>query len=155
MAITISCCLNNPPPPGFPSSATKNTTQQLASLKNDQKWRNQCVLGMACMIIGLEINEPNLAPAVQSLSTLEMKAPPKTRRWSDRRTCPPWRLNSLETIVPENLPRPSARRRWEATGYSKMNDLSPDVEDAVKRIVIVDGCFTLTEMIVAVQDVDC
>ncbi|KAG5026664.1 hypothetical protein JHK86_022578 [Glycine max] len=26
------------------------------------------------------------------------------------RTCPPWQGNSLETIMPENLPRPSARR---------------------------------------------
>ena len=39
-------------------------------------------------------------------------------RWSDKRMCPPWQLNSLETIVPENLPRPSARRRWEAVGHS-------------------------------------
>ncbi|KAL5853296.1 hypothetical protein ACOSQ3_008414 [Xanthoceras sorbifolium] len=32
--------------------------------------------------------------------------------------CPPWQLNSLETIVPENLPRPSARRRLESIHYS-------------------------------------
>jgi hypothetical protein len=32
-------------------------------------------------------------------------------RWSDRRQCPPWRANSLENVVPENLPRPAPRRR--------------------------------------------
>ncbi|GMN45210.1 hypothetical protein TIFTF001_014408 [Ficus carica] len=38
----------------------------------------------------------------------------RVAKWSDRRMCPQWRLNSLESIVPENLPRPSARRRWES-----------------------------------------
>ena len=33
-------------------------------------------------------------------------------RWSDWRQCPPWHANSLENVVPENLPRPSARRRY-------------------------------------------
>jgi hypothetical protein len=33
-------------------------------------------------------------------------------RWSDRRQCPPWRSNSLENVVPENLPRAPARRRF-------------------------------------------
>lgn len=42
-------------------------------------------------------------------------------QWSSKRKCPPWRLNSLETIVPENLPRPSARRRWENVDYAKVN----------------------------------
>ena len=40
---------------------------------------------------------------------VDARAPP---RWSDRRECPAWRANSLENIVPENLPRPSARRRF-------------------------------------------
>lgn len=46
------------------------------------------------------------------------------KRWSDKRSCPPWHINSLETIVPENLPRPSARRRWEATGFSETETTS-------------------------------
>ncbi|KAF7036379.1 hypothetical protein CFC21_047070 [Triticum aestivum] len=33
-------------------------------------------------------------------------------RWSGRRQCPPWHANSLKNVVPENLPRPSARRRY-------------------------------------------
>lgn len=41
--------------------------------------------------------------------------PPMERkgvRWSDKiRKCPPWRANSLENVMPENLPRPSDRRR--------------------------------------------
>ncbi|KAG8375494.1 hypothetical protein BUALT_Bualt10G0105700 [Buddleja alternifolia] len=50
-------------------------------------------------------------------------------RWSDKRACQPWRVNSLETIVPENLPRPSARRRWEATGFS---EAAPPVKAVAK-----------------------
>uniref|UniRef100_A0A0E0E6S1 Uncharacterized protein n=1 Tax=Oryza meridionalis TaxID=40149 RepID=A0A0E0E6S1_9ORYZ len=33
-------------------------------------------------------------------------------RWSDRWQCLSWRANSLENIVPENLPRLSAHRRF-------------------------------------------
>nr|AQX44141.1 hypothetical protein [Apostasia odorata] len=32
-------------------------------------------------------------------------------RWSEKRKCPPWHVNSLENIVPENLPRPPPGRR--------------------------------------------
>ncbi|KAL0393996.1 UNVERIFIED_CONTAM: hypothetical protein Slati_4365800 [Sesamum latifolium] len=59
-------------------------------------------------------------------------------RWSDRRACQPWRPNSLETIVPENLPRPSARRRWEATGFSES---APPVKVVAKSRA--KGCFYL------------
>lgn len=33
-------------------------------------------------------------------------------RWSDRWQCLSWRVNSLENIVPENLSRPLAHRRF-------------------------------------------
>ncbi|EEF48297.1 conserved hypothetical protein [Ricinus communis] len=155
MAITTSCCLNmNIPPPtsasSLPSSSSTTKPTAQASWFKNEKWRSQCVLGMACMIIGLEMDnlvneETNLAMAAEnSSSVVELKVKPKTRRWSDKRMCPPWRLNSLETIVPENLPRPSARRRWEATGYSKIDPApAPARKVSVKSIMIMDNCFTM------------
>ncbi|KDP33645.1 hypothetical protein JCGZ_07216 [Jatropha curcas] len=144
MAITTSCCLNLPLPTsasGLPSSTTKTSTTQVSWLKND-KWRRQCVLGIAWMIIGAEMDnlasQENLAMAKDmQYSVVESKS----QRWSDKRMCPPWRLNSLETVVPENLPRPSARRRWEATGYSEN---APPPASAVKVMVHSgNSCFTM------------
>lgn len=113
-------------------------------LKND-KWRSQCLLGMACIIIGLEMDlasHENLAAAEDlQFSLVESKEKPKRYRWSDKRMCPPWRLNALETIVPENLPRPSARRRWEAIDYSK---IVPAPAPAIKVIIRSSkNCFTM------------
>ncbi|CAN6345773.1 unnamed protein product [Urochloa humidicola] len=39
-------------------------------------------------------------------------------RWSDRRQCPAWRGNPLENVVPENLPRAPARRRYNSVAFS-------------------------------------
>ncbi|KAJ9167786.1 hypothetical protein P3X46_019381 [Hevea brasiliensis] len=157
MAIAASCCLNLPPPTPTSrpsslqaSSNTKNT--EVAWFKNE-KWRSQCVLGMACIIIGLEMDlasQGNLATAQDlRLSLVESKQIPKGHRWSDRRMCPPWRLNALETIVPENLPRPSSRRRWEEIGYSKNAPTpapAPAQAEAQAIKVIVrssNNCFTM------------
>ncbi|CAK7353514.1 unnamed protein product [Dovyalis caffra] len=148
MAIRTSCCLNLSPPSSastLPSSSTKNS--QVAWFKNE-KWRSQCVLGMACMVIGsvemggdLVSGHENLAMAREMQAVVESKENWKGPRWSDKRICPPWHQNSLETIVPENLPRPSsAHRRWpEVVGFSKNN------APAVKVIVIEgsNGCFSM------------
>jgi len=110
----------------------------------NEKWRNRCVLGAACMIIGLEmggglVGGEDLAMAREMQVAVESKEYSKGPRWSDKRMCPPWSRNSLETIVPENLPRPSAHRRWEEVGFSKNN------APAVKVIVIKrsNGCFSM------------
>lgn len=102
------------------------------------------MLGTACVIIGLEVgcdsaSGENLAVATEMQVVVESKENLKGPRWSDKRMCPPWTQNSLETIVPENLPRPSAHRRWEGVGFSKNN------APAVKVIVIKrsNGCFSL------------
>lgn len=100
------------------------------------------MLGLTCAIIGLDggdfavvgDQERAMAMDMQSSATA-VRAP----RWSDKRACLPWRINSLETIVPENLPRPSAqRRRWEATGFS---ETAPAVKVAVKSGA--KGCFSM------------
>lgn len=61
-------------------------------------------------------------------------APPP--KWSDTiRSCPAWRVNSLESIVPENLPRPSARRRTEAARFAAGAREAPVVK------LSAGGCF--------------
>lgn len=94
------------------------------------------------MIIGLEmsnlaIDESHIAIAEEYMP-LVAGSKQEVPKWSDKRTCPAWRMNSLETIVPENLPRPSARRRWEAVGFSK---IAPTVKVAVKSSST--GCFSM------------
>uniref|UniRef100_A0A6N2KZX2 Uncharacterized protein n=1 Tax=Salix viminalis TaxID=40686 RepID=A0A6N2KZX2_SALVM len=144
MAVRTTGCLNLSSPgsgSALPSSSAKNS--QVAWFR-DEKWRNRFVLGTACVIIGLEVgcdsaSGENLAVATEMQVVVESKENLKGPRWSDKRMCPPWTQNSLETIVPENLPRPSAHRRWEVVGFSKNN------APAVKVIVIKrsNGCFSL------------
>uniref|UniRef100_A0A453NBF4 Uncharacterized protein n=1 Tax=Aegilops tauschii subsp. strangulata TaxID=200361 RepID=A0A453NBF4_AEGTS len=67
-------------------------------------------------------------------------------RWSDWRQCPPWHANSPENVVPENLPRPSARGVGAADkAYAPAPAASPD---AVLPVVALHsgsgmGCFSL------------
>ncbi|KAE8056428.1 hypothetical protein FH972_013203 [Carpinus fangiana] len=143
MAFTSSsCCLNlsSPTPPSNPSLTPK--TPQLAWKKNEGLWRRGCVVGMVCMVvIGSEmgdfvVGQTHTAIAQEHMS---MAVDQSNTKWSDKRTCPAWRLNSLETIVPENLPRPSAHRRWEWVGYNSKN--APAVKVAALRTST--NCFSL------------
>lgn len=64
-------------------------------------------------------------------------------KWSEKRACPPWQGNSLETIVPENLPRPAARRRYEAV-RSTSKTAPPLSADTVKlRRNNKESCFSM------------
>ncbi|KAI3468293.1 hypothetical protein Pfo_024956 [Paulownia fortunei] len=124
MAISTYCRLNLfPPPPSTTISSPISRTSEVACPPRERSWKNQCLLGLTCAIIGLELGnfavlgdqERAIAADMQSGSRIIIRVP----RWSDKRACQPWRVNSLETIVPENLPRPSTRRRWEATGFTQ------------------------------------
>jgi hypothetical protein len=97
---------------------------------------------MACMFVGSEmsnfvIDETHIAIAQENMSFVVES----NTKWSNKRTCPAWRLNSLETIVPENLPRPSARRRWESVGYSK--NAPAVLEVALRTSTNATSCFSL------------
>lgn len=148
MALSVSSCLNHFHP--IPNSSTKSQATQLPCRKEEKErsWKRQCMIGAACIILGFPISE-NL-PAVEInlialggggdhhhrhhhhhialASSSESKV---GKRWSEKRSCPPWHINSLETIVPENLPRPSARRRWEATGFSETETSAPSSSSVV------------------------
>lgn len=78
---------------------------------------------MACVIIGsvaggfgAEESGIILAEELRGVASGEGKV---VMKWSERRTCPQWHENSLESIVPENLPRPSARRRFESVSVDR------------------------------------
>ncbi|XP_022756508.1 uncharacterized protein LOC111304243 [Durio zibethinus] len=105
----------------------------------DDKWRKQCVLGIACMVIGLQVDISDSNAIAKEIS-IATESSSSVSRWSDKRMCPPWRVNSLETIVPENLPRPSAHRRWEAIGFSK--NAAPAVKVTVTRKAR-NSCFSM------------
>ncbi|KAK1311947.1 hypothetical protein QJS10_CPA07g00552 [Acorus calamus] len=101
MAISINCCLNvssptpSPNPPSIPPSM----------------WRNRCLTTAACVIIGS--TAVGFTASAEDL-IVTIRSERSSVRWSDQRRCPPWHANSLENVVPENLPRPTARRQVES-----------------------------------------
>ncbi|CAN0877658.1 Protein CHLOROPLAST VESICULATION [Linum grandiflorum] len=100
---------------------------------------------VACLVIGLETNWAIAGdvPMEKAITAAEKVSAPK---WSDKRMCPAWELNSLETIVPEDLPRPSARRRWESVefhGGRSTNDRSPAARGYQVVRGSIKGCFSM------------
>ncbi|XP_021904623.1 uncharacterized protein LOC110819654 [Carica papaya] len=112
MAMRVSCCLNLPPreKPSLHLPPPANTFSQLPSRKKEECWRKKSAVAMACLVIGLiqvtDINQEYYYSIAAG------------GKWSEKRMCPPWHANSLETVVPENLPRPSARRRWQLVAFT-------------------------------------
>ncbi|KAG6387943.1 hypothetical protein SASPL_153139 [Salvia splendens] len=119
--------LSSPAPPSTSPSSPISSTPQLPR----SPWRNRCVLGLTCAIIGLDGGDFAVVGEQERAVAVDMRSSMTAPRWSDKRACLPWRINSLETIVPENLPR----RRWEATGFSET------VRAAVKSGA--KGCFSM------------
>ncbi|EYU21926.1 hypothetical protein MIMGU_mgv1a020357mg [Erythranthe guttata] len=123
--IVRSCCsLNLSPPPSTSVSSPIPKVAEFSCATKERSWKNRCLLGLTCAVIGLESGDFAVVGDRESAmaAAVDVQSAPATviiriPRWSDKRACQPWRLNSLETVVPENLPRPSARRRWEATGF--------------------------------------
>ncbi|KVH99835.1 uncharacterized protein LOC112519726 [Cynara cardunculus var. scolymus] len=143
MVITTNCCFNHRLPTA-PPAATQPPPS--ARPKRVISWRNQCVVGMACVIIGLQTegivgNNDDYAIAADAKAVVESKVKGK-KRWSDKRMCPAWQLNSLETIVPEDLPRPSHKRRWEGVGDHLR--VAPPVKASTATVVGANnGCFSM------------
>ncbi|CAN6832935.1 unnamed protein product [Brassica oleracea] len=148
MAGRISCCLNLPL---LDSNSAQSSSQRLKTTSRISRRRtedeteprkNKCSLPMALaatVVIGaIQIsNVPLVEAAVVKPTVIKETAP---RRWSDKRACPPWLQNSLETIVPENLPRPSSRRRLELAGLGKRD--APPVGAVVTRASKA-ACFSM------------
>ncbi|KAL4033926.1 hypothetical protein IC575_007044 [Cucumis melo] len=112
MAMATTCCVNNlNPPPRLYQNSTASTNNPLLPLNGsgDQWWRKRCVLGVAGVMTALIMSGESGGVEMGNVNSFV----DNSRKWSEERMCPQWRLNSLETIVPENLPRPAARRRWD------------------------------------------
>ncbi|XP_050363332.1 protein CHLOROPLAST VESICULATION [Argentina anserina] len=147
MAVSsFSCSLNQLPPPtqsSGPSSSPK-TNQVLAWNKSDGgSWSSRCVVGMTCVMVGLEMSGLGSGQSHEAIAKgmpLVMESGEKVAKWSEKRICPKWRANELETIVPENLPRPSAHRRWEIVGFNTKD--APAVKIMIARRSS-GGCFSM------------
>lgn len=79
---------------------------------------------MTCALIGLEMSNlvnhngsEDDAHAFMMMTTMV----PVVSKWSEKRACPSWRDNSFETVVPENLPRPVTRRRYQTVRLRSSN----------------------------------
>ncbi|KAG2625598.1 hypothetical protein PVAP13_3KG216800 [Panicum virgatum] len=126
MAVSsISCSLKPPSAvkeasarlqPSPPAATTTPSGSVAASCARRQQWPRRTTVGRAAPGVrrdrdgGAALARGGAAvprTAGDDAVAVDARAPP---RWSDRRECQPWRANSLENIVPENLPRPSERR---------------------------------------------
>ncbi|CAN6331911.1 unnamed protein product [Urochloa humidicola] len=148
---SISCCLG---PPAPPKEAAARTATGSSSL------RRACVAAAACAVMGMAdggagahmvlslVRDGAVASRADDVADAvgapraKARAPP---RWSDRRQCPAWRANSLENVVPENLPRAPARRRFNSVAISAAA-LAP-AQDLVLPPSVAPrpgtGCFSL------------
>ncbi|KAF9592735.1 hypothetical protein IFM89_017305 [Coptis chinensis] len=143
MASSSTCCLI---PPSPTSIAQANSSKPNQFSRHDVKvgsWRKQCFVGMTCMVLASEMM-PLLGGdccAVAEDLQIHVEEPNKKgTKWSDKRACPAWNINSLEIIVPENLPRPSSHRKSESVTFSKLSQSNP----RVKIIIRTQGnCFSM------------
>ncbi|XP_043699346.1 uncharacterized protein LOC122650107 isoform X3 [Telopea speciosissima] len=159
MAVLINCCLNiSPPPPPLLLSSSSSSSSSSAPLRINRiprqrqgkeesgSWRNQVIVGVACMIIGFEmgplvVNNYDYNCAIAATEELKFINNGKgDQKWSEKRMCPPWRMNSLETIVPENLPRASAHRKFEDITLSST---APSTSSLVTVKAVRSNCFSL------------
>ncbi|CAL4909660.1 unnamed protein product [Urochloa decumbens] len=150
-ASSINCCLGPPAPP----KEAARTAGGSSSL------RRACVAAAACAVMGMAdggagadmvllalardgavASRADDVAAAAGAPRAKARAPP---RWSDRRQCPAWRANSLENVVPENLPRAPARGRFDSVAMSAAAlatapdlDLLPSVAPRPGT-----GCFSL------------
>ncbi|XP_031503749.1 protein CHLOROPLAST VESICULATION [Nymphaea colorata] len=112
--------------PEIKNSLTPTSPQRSNSLRitEESSWNKQVAPKLTCIIIGVGAGflgggEVKLSAAATAdgarAEEVVVAAAQRGRsvRWSDARRCPQWSPNSLETVVPENLPRPWNRRNYE------------------------------------------
>ncbi|KAE8800990.1 hypothetical protein D1007_23496 [Hordeum vulgare] len=146
---TISCCHQLKPPSPTLHLQPAGGAQAPAHLP---ALRRACFAAAACVVAVGAMGAVDGAAmargpvddgAAHGAALVHVQAP---ARWSDRRQCPPWHANSLENVVPENLPRPSARRRY--NGVAAADKGRAPAPDAVLPFLVLRsgsgmGCFSL------------
>ncbi|XP_020586119.1 uncharacterized protein LOC110028560 [Phalaenopsis equestris] len=121
MAFSINACikLSSSPSPPLPNPSPPSSSHW-PSRSREMVWRRSTLTAAAAAIVTIgaaaAIEEPVVLPADAG----DAAAVPAAERWSDKRKCPPWHANSLENIMPENLPRPLARRSYD--GFAAYGD---------------------------------
>ncbi|XP_057539277.1 protein CHLOROPLAST VESICULATION isoform X1 [Amaranthus tricolor] len=153
MNISTICRFNALPPSSSPdptSSTSLSTRKNFATRKSNEKssiWSRKLMVIATTVIISLEVGDivNNINGSSNSIMAMEFEIANNNNRktiarWSDKRSCPPWQINSLETIVPENLPRPFKLRKWEGISYSYTKS-APSVNFFV--IKSKKSCFSL------------
>ncbi|CAA6660817.1 unnamed protein product [Spirodela intermedia] len=129
---SIHCCLSVPPSnatssPSGVKLALSPWPPASATARKEESWRG-AMSTVACVILGSAVGLAEVgggwegfayADEMREAAAAGAASGPRVVRWSDKRECPPWHTNSLENIVPENLPRPSTRRRSEAVTISR------------------------------------
>ncbi|XP_037474427.1 uncharacterized protein LOC119350924 [Triticum dicoccoides] len=150
----ISCCHQLKPPSAplhlQPAGTGSRAPAHLPALRRACFAAAACVLAVGAMgaVDGAAMARgPADDGAAHGAALVRAQAP---ARWSDRRQCPPWHANSLENVVPENLPRPSARRRYNGVAAAdKARAPAPAASpDAVLPFLALRsgsgmGCFSL------------
>ncbi|KAI4379766.1 hypothetical protein MLD38_006020 [Melastoma candidum] len=148
----------SPPPSPTPSPARPQLLAPETSDGPSQVRRKLCVAGAATIVVlglwggrdptfptrGARDSVPDKATAVALVKPGEGSRKGRGQRWSDSiQGCPPWRLNSLQVVVPENLPRPSFHRRWESV--ENPGPGAPSSSTAVTKPVVggKPGCFSM------------
>jgi len=114
LSLKVGCVASCPASPAAMARRRSRSVAVIVLCRADGL-RRACVAATAaaCVVIGAA-GGGDVAASTTPRNAAVVVAP----RWSDRRECPPWRANSLENIVPENLPRPSAPRRFDSVSAS-------------------------------------
>ncbi|KAG6504183.1 hypothetical protein ZIOFF_036514 [Zingiber officinale] len=115
------------------------------SQRTEVSWRRQCVSTAACVLIGSAIGLGGDGEVLAGEVRAEAvgSGAGKIVRWSDKRRCPQWRENSLENIVPENLPRQSGGRGSNKFAAFGEHVTAPPVGVGPGLIRFRSDCFTL------------
>ncbi|KAK1698601.1 hypothetical protein QYE76_015298 [Lolium multiflorum] len=147
--MTISCCHQLRPP-------SPATAKEGAPAAGHLPMLRRACLAAACVVAVGATGAADGAAMATSWGTAPGSGAPHEAalvrvqapsRWSDRRQCPPWRANSLENVMPENLPRPAPRRRFNGVAAADKAPVPAASPDAVVPLLALRsgsmGCFSL------------
>ncbi|OEL14297.1 hypothetical protein BAE44_0024681 [Dichanthelium oligosanthes] len=146
MAVSSISCSLKPPAPVKEASPRLQPSPPVTNTPWSGGLSRACMAAAACVVIGTAgVGDAAVVSRAGGggdfVAVVDARAPP---RWSDRRECPPWRANSLENIVPENLPRPSARRRFNSIRTpDRAPALAPELVTPFLALHSGLGCFSL------------
>ncbi|KAI0524884.1 hypothetical protein KFK09_004274 [Dendrobium nobile] len=133
MALPINACIRLSSSPPLPNASPPPLSQWSG-------WRRNTLAAAAAAMVTIGAASAMEAPIVLAAETGRAVAAPAAERWSEKRKCPPWHANSLENIMPENLPRPPPHRR--SDGLAAYRD-APALGGGAQLHRYSSGCYSL------------